>query len=72
MIAVDPPRPARECATCGNFAAGPGPEICLWSPPVISGAQLWPAMARRTEESRGLRGVCGPLGRLWKGKDILP
>lgn len=65
MTAVDRP-PPRECATCGNVAAGTGPALCLWSPPVVSGAQPWPAMARRIEESRGLRGVCGPSGHMWR------
>lgn len=64
----NPARPVRECATCVNVALGGGPARCLWSP-VVSGAAPWPAMVRRTEENRGLRGVCGPLGRLWKEKE---
>ena len=69
MNTTDPPRPVRECATCVSASLGGGPALCLWSPPVVSGAQPWPAMARRVEENRDLRGVCGPLGRLWKEKE---
>lgn len=60
------PRPARECATCGNVAAGVGATLCLWSPPVVNGGAAWPAIARRIEENRDLRGVCGPSGHMWR------
>jgi len=60
------PRPSRPCDTCVHVEHDPVALLCLWSPPVVDGAQPWPAMARKCEENRCTRGLCGPLGHMWR------
>jgi len=58
MFAPPPTRPVHECITCKWSSVGYGAMLC------VNGL-----MARKTEVNRDLRGICGPLGRLWQAKE---